>query len=761
MQTGACAAVVLGLNNNFGGVPALDILDVNLSPISSIELASSGRAYKAASVENVQLDTNMNGRIEVSEIFDLAFVSVNKSIVIVNVTTPAKPEIVAEIPMPAVIRVIEVDVDKMRLYASGQGVAAGSGEAFYVVDVSNPNIVDPFSSKGLKDLNGDTIDDRIIKREGYGIDSIGGLRVDTERNRLYVGVSSTGGGRLDVYDLGQKNFSGYITYTRYKAVYDKSIGEASGLDYTAPSRPPVRGAVVELRKWDGTLIKTTNTSETGYFGFDVPPNSLVYLVVRAELGDPANPHLKVVNNTQPVAGSAPASPEYVLYKKELKLEWIGTAPVTANYNIDAEWDSSAGDYKSRDAAPFSILDTVYNAEQFVRRADPALSLPLLKIYWSDSNKEGAQKYLRQNIMYLDGLNSESTDEYDPHVITHEWAHYLLGTIRDDTQGGAHTIAVLLEDRKRTVINPSLAFSEGFAHAFAAMALGDPIFMNTKSVEQQSVSVWQLEVDEVLDWSLAEGGYHSEVSVGQLIYDIFDGTGSECDYDVIVPGNACVGPTVNDGVELGFKPIYSTLKKLENAPSFINIFTFLKYLIDGEPSSRDEIVALAGREHIYFEDNNSFDGQASHSYTDASNSFTREFFQRIYNPIYVQSGPLPASYTTTFQVGHLQGQPLATREEYSRISGDRLPNKLYNLIYFRFSAPDTGKYHVEVVPTGAVNNDIYFMLKEGKNEVYVDGKNAGLAEEVFRNLAKGDYSLAVGGWGGPSEFKVRVCKDLCQ
>src|SRR6185295_12955790 len=44
-----------------------------------------------------------------------------------------------------------------------------------------------------------------------------------------------------------------------------------------------------------------------------------------------------------------------------------------------------GSYGPRQAAPFALLDTIYQAERFVQRTDPAITFPPLKIAWSAFN----------------------------------------------------------------------------------------------------------------------------------------------------------------------------------------------------------------------------------------------------------------------------------------------------------------------------------------------------------------------------------------
>src|SRR5690625_6118882 len=54
---------------------------------------------------------------------------------------------------------------------------------------------------------------------------------------------------------------------------------------------------------------------------------------------------------------------------------------------------------------------------------------------------------------------------------HEWCHYLEHRLyRSDTPGGPHS--------RQSFLDMRVAFSEGFANAFAAMMLDDPLFRDT-------------------------------------------------------------------------------------------------------------------------------------------------------------------------------------------------------------------------------------------------------------------------------------------
>ena len=188
------------------------------------------------------------------------------------------------------------------------------------------------------------------------------------------------------------------------------------------------------------------------------------------------------------------------------------------------------------------------------------------------------------------------------VILHEWAHYLQGVIsRDDSPGSDHTANALLD--------PSAAFSEGFATAFAGMVMKslnkEPDYVDT-SGPHQVADGRSIEDDSVDDTSgpgpgFLYDGFYSERSVSEVIYDLFDGfnlgdlNGAE--------------PTV-DRVSLGFKPIYDALVASKNTAAFTSLFSFLKALKDANPLAAADIDAIALAENIAAGDEYSATGKSS-------------------------------------------------------------------------------------------------------------------------------------------------------
>jgi hypothetical protein len=171
---------ILALNNNFGGLPTLDALDIDMGMLGSVGFdgGNPSKVHQLALAYNVRFDRSGNGLIETDEIFDFAYVVGAAGITIINARDATGMEVVGSIPMPGIIRKVAVSLDGKTLFAGGG--TPGGGDALYLVDVSKP-----FRS-GLIDLNADGRDDRIRYEIPYPF-GVEGFKIDDKRGLVYVG----------------------------------------------------------------------------------------------------------------------------------------------------------------------------------------------------------------------------------------------------------------------------------------------------------------------------------------------------------------------------------------------------------------------------------------------------------------------------------------------------------------------------------------------------------------------------------------------
>lgn len=160
------------------------------------------------------------------------------------------------------------------------------------------------------------------------------------------------------------------------------------------------------------------------------------------------------------------------------------------------------------------------------------------IFWSVSNSTasgtisngeiGGSFYSNDQIYILGQANSDS-DEYDEHVIIHEWGHYLEDNLaRSDSVGGSHTLTSRLDFR--------VALSEGFANAFSGIVKSDPVYRDSFGLNQSFD--FQINVETNTSTNI---GWFNEGSVQTIVYDIHDSVSDS-----------------NDSVSLGFAPIYDAM-----------------------------------------------------------------------------------------------------------------------------------------------------------------------------------------------------------
>jgi hypothetical protein len=389
-------------------------------------------------------------------------------------------------------------------------------------------------------------------------------------------VTVTGGGAGDVV------VSGRITFDRVPF----RAPPAQGLDPNGPIESPARQVVVEaIDAGNGTALASTTTDGNGNYALTVPGNRSMRIRARAQmLKTDAAPTwtFSVRNNTNSDA-------LYVLDGENFD---SGAASSTRNLRATTGWGGTS--YTGvRAAAPFAVLDTVYQAKELILTAAPTAAFPELNLFWSTQNRPaspfcpddgniGTSSYVVFGSDNLDGCNrpgadgiyvlgefaSGDTDEFDQHVIAHEFGHYFEDRFsRSDSIGGDHGGGDRLDLR--------LAYGEGWGNAYSAMSLNDPAYRDS----QQGVSSdfgFNLETD-----STTNEGWFSEFSVGEILFDVFDSAADS-----------------GDAVALGFAPIYSVMTGPQvQTNALTSVFSFATALRSGNSESSAAINALLSGEAI--------------------------------------------------------------------------------------------------------------------------------------------------------------------
>jgi hypothetical protein len=393
-----------------------------------------------------------------------------------------------------------------------------------------------------------------------------------------VGVlSSPATATVSVSPLPVGNVTGTVRFMRIPET-------ANGLNYAGGTLQPAR-AILVLAVTPGSTdpdpqgaIASTTTLSDGSFTLDVPPNTSfdVLAVARMARSSPAPlPRWDFRAQDNDAANPEP----YTFTDGQTR---NSGAVTSIALDIPAGFDGSGNVTGTRASAPFAVLDTVYQAAQLVLTMAPTTDFPPLVLDWAADNP-GSGTFFDANggqHIVLSADVTEDTDEFDQHVIAHEFGHYIEHNFsRADNIGGAHGLGDKLDIR--------VAFGEGFGYAFAAIVLNDPVTHDTFVRNgQQLASTFNVEQNPSTTTAGASppnnfGCWCSESSVWSILWDIYDN----------VPDGA-------DNVALGFQPMWNVLVNEERTThAFTSIFSFIKALKANNPASAAAINSLIAAQNI--------------------------------------------------------------------------------------------------------------------------------------------------------------------
>ncbi len=325
----------------------------------------------------------------------------------------------------------------------------------------------------------------------------------------------------------QFSLSGTVEYDFVPATYSAATDHGT-LNFSASTKRPVRNAVVEIRQCT-TVLQTTTTDDTGHYSVSFTPGAQGSLSVVA-LAKTSSPPIQVQDNTD---GNAIWAVSKV----------IDSSSPTRDVYATHGWNGSSYTAAARSAAPFAILDSMYTAAMgFIAvRAEAAALFPPLSVNWSPDNVSSttfspangliytSHFSPSENAIYILGKDGDDTDEYDSHVIVHEWAHYFEANLsRSDSPGGPHGMGDTLD--------PRLSFGEGWATAVAGILLGDPIYADTGWWNGYSLDAFGFDAENIPnpsdDFGALNPGPFSEMSIIRVVYDLLDDSGGSEYWDAI-------------------------------------------------------------------------------------------------------------------------------------------------------------------------------------------------------------------------------------
>ena len=476
--------------------------------------------------------------------------------------------------------------------------------------------------------------------------------------------------------------SGKLTYDRVPF----PTNATSGLDYNNIVQMPIRQAPVELLNSSGAVLQSTVSDDNGDYSFTVESGQDVRVRVRSEVqkGAPNEIDMKVIDNTSSDA----------LYALQGSLSEVPNSNQTRNLNAASGWGGSSYT-TTRAAAPFALLDTIYGTLEDFIAVDADVDFPAFNVLWSTRNRAesgnvadgqiGTSSFTVSNgipVIRILGEAGNDTDEYDVHVVVHEFGHYFENTLsRADSIGGPHSSSDRLDAR--------VAFGEGWVNALSGMILDDAFYRDSFGTAQSSG--FRINVENN---TYTSTGWYSEGSVQSILYDLFD--------------------SANDGADTasyGLAPIYGafTDPDYKDTEAFTSIFAFLEALGNQSGITTSEITALTDAQNI--------NGTTGFGVGETNAGGIADIL-----PVYED---LPTNGTAV---------------AFCSVDNFGSYNKHGNRRYFRIDVPSAGSYAFAMTQTTAGTGDPDFIVFKDGVQVGVGGSGDDRTETQTFNLAAGTHVM---------------------
>lgn len=562
----------------------------------------------------------------------------------------------------------------------------------------------------------------------------------------------SGGGNSGACDgTGSVSLSGTVTYEYVPAVHPGS-GSAPFLDFDNSERRPVRGAQVRAVCPDNSSVyATTSTDDDGGYELSVPENVDVQIRVRALMEKSGSPswNVSVVDNTQ----------DQAVWTLQGDSFDSATGNATVDLHASSGWTgSSYGD--PRAAAPFAIMDSIYTAMRKVLEADAAAQFPALKVNWSAGNLSStgsrwssacgssAQQYPFEdgcigtsfyadygsggrNIFVL-GEAAEDTDEFDNHVIIHEWGHYYEDAFsRSDSIGGHHT-----EDTK---LDLRVAFGEAWGNAWAGIATDEPLYVDTFGT---GLNGFSFDVEDHV--AIGHPGWWNETSLQEIIYDLYDS-----------------GP--EDAVSLGFAPLHEVLiNGQRTTAAMTSVFPFVHALKQNVDIATDGLIdQMLNDTHEIAPVPNEWGDDRVDNFDEGPNDDSSDDYA---SPIHAELTPnaVQDSLTTPVMVCTTDrfADPIdaSNRHEFNRLGVRR---------FLRFEVPASGSWTITVDGSAEMDVDAdpdFYVYLNGDRLLAADADSSATSvESASTTLATGHtYVIEVLDWNNADDDPATggdVCHDL--
>ncbi|MEM7645398.1 MAG: hypothetical protein AAF203_00695 [Pseudomonadota bacterium] len=285
---------------------------------------------------------------------------------------------------------------------------------------------------------------------------------------------------------------------------------------------PIRFAEVRVTNAAGTIIQCGETNSSGQFSLSLPADGSAATIEVTSRADNSNVAAYVLQN--------PTTNTYHSLSTGVTLDGsksVGSLTAPANGTLEG--------------GAFNILDKILDANIFLRaqtancsasfsNCTPFTIAPLVTAYWAAGVDPGTYFNIPSLSFYIPGENdlyilggvngdidNSDTDHFDDTIIIHEYGHFIEDNFSiTNSPGGAHS--------GNTILDPRLAWGEGWANYFQAAVTGNSVYRDTFGTIEGTTGVF---FNEDLEsgttdtaTTLGEGNFR-EFSITRALLDYTD------------------------------------------------------------------------------------------------------------------------------------------------------------------------------------------------------------------------------------------------
>jgi hypothetical protein len=258
------------------------------------------------------------------------------------------------------------------------------------------------------------------------------------------------------------------------------------------STRPIRFAEVRVTDGGGNVVQCAETDANGNFSFAMPADGATYHVAVASRALNSQIKVSVLNHPE---NNTPYEVSMAFTTNANKT----LTPIVAQ--ADQAFDASIS------GGAFNILDDIYQANVWLRTqtANCGASLincqafsvaPKITAYWAAGFNPGVyfggdraiSFYLpgQSTLLILGGMNGDvdnsDNDQFDNSVIIHEYGHFIEDIYaKTNSPGGSHN--------GDSILDPRLAWGEGWADFFQAAVTGNAVYRDTYGTASGSFGVY--------------------------------------------------------------------------------------------------------------------------------------------------------------------------------------------------------------------------------------------------------------------------------